>query len=362
MFKKPHRILIVTLLLSALITVGAIGAVKFPDVGNYWATEAISWATERGIVSGYPDGNFKPAQNVKEAEFATILARFVTNTDKARIALRHPGIHWAQAVYDELMTYELPLSGYKDDVAKEVAISRGQVAQVVAAKNGFNLTEEQAVYYMYENDLSNGMIPGRLDFDSYKVDEPLQRDQITQFMKLLSEKGHTTFMGQPSVKGDAGPADMVGIKDIEQDPSIEVDFGDFKEKERELWPSKVPFAEEVAEKYGLRVDDSAYEQYGVFDLRDRDTGKVPVVYGLHENGRSFYVRVYGFNKYEDIAYDLIKATGKVDVDEVWANVEDHLYGSGGPKYLPITGGQTEMSGDDYDDSWLTIRIYIYEEE
>ncbi|NLU10498.1 MAG: hypothetical protein GXW90_06105 [Tepidanaerobacter acetatoxydans] len=67
---------------------------------------------------------------------------------------------------------------------------------------------------MYENDLSSGMIPGRLTFESYEVDKPLQRDQVTQFIKLLNNKGITTFMGKPSEKGGTAANEIVGIVDV----------------------------------------------------------------------------------------------------------------------------------------------------
>ena len=35
-------------------------------------------------MEGYPDGTFKPEKYVTEAEFAAILARYVTNTDKQK--------------------------------------------------------------------------------------------------------------------------------------------------------------------------------------------------------------------------------------------------------------------------------------
>lgn len=233
----------VMLIISVNITVSA--AIKFSDVGDYWATEAIKWAAEKGIVEGYPDGTFKPEKHVTEAEFVAILARYVQNTDKQKIAERQPGKHWAQSIYDELRRWDLPLKGYNNDKIKDSAITRGDVARVIAAKNGFNLDERQAVYYMYENDLSNGMIPNRLTFDSYGVNQPLQRDQITQFMKLLSSKGYTTFLGEPSPKGNAGPTDMLGIEDVpKSDAKITDDMFD-----------------ELAKKKGITNPSQAQQQW-----------------------------------------------------------------------------------------------------
>ncbi len=362
MLKKSICLILTTMLISVFIITGAVASSKFSDVDDYWATDAINWAAEKGVVEGFPDGTFKPTARVKEAEFAAILARYVTNTDKAKISQRQEGLHWAQSIYDELSQWELPLLGCDNDKVKEKPISRGQVARVVAAKNGFNLDEKQAVYYMYENDLSSGMISDQMTFESYGVDKPLQRDQITLFIKLLNEKGYTTFMGKPSVKGDAGADEIVGIVDVPKDTTrITDEMFDELAKEKGIenlkeGQSRFPFANEVAEKYDLKVDGGD----DGFGLKEKSTNNTLVAYTLHENGRSFHVVAYNYSKNKDIALDLIEATGKVKIDEVKENIRYHLEVNGMPEYRDITGGVTEVSGDGLPDSHLTIRIYLNE--
>jgi len=256
LIKKSIRLLLVGVLLTVFAAGGALASAKFNDVGDYWATEAIKWAAEKGVVEGYPDGTFKPTNHVTEAEFAAILARYVVNTDKDFISQRQPGKHWAQSIYDELRRWELPLKGYTNDIIKDTVITRGDVARVIAAKNGFNLDERQAVYYMYENDLSNGMIPNRMTFDSYGADQPLQRDQITQFMKLLNSKGYTTFLGEPSPKGNAGPADIIGIVDVpKSDAKITDDMFDELAKEKGIENPKMSEWEKLAKSGGITSEE-----------------------------------------------------------------------------------------------------------
>jgi hypothetical protein len=48
----------------------------FSDVSaSYWGYDAISSLSSRGIVSGYPDGTFKPDASITRAEFATMLVK-----------------------------------------------------------------------------------------------------------------------------------------------------------------------------------------------------------------------------------------------------------------------------------------------
>ncbi|MDQ6422852.1 S-layer homology domain-containing protein [Paenibacillus sp. LHD-117] len=43
--------------------------IKFRDISGHWAVANIQQAVSIGIVSGYPDGTFKPDKTVTRAEF-----------------------------------------------------------------------------------------------------------------------------------------------------------------------------------------------------------------------------------------------------------------------------------------------------
>lgn len=61
-------------LLATLVAVFTMNAVQaFPDVSdNYWAAPQIKLLSEQGVIVGYPDGTFKPDDNVTRAEFASM--------------------------------------------------------------------------------------------------------------------------------------------------------------------------------------------------------------------------------------------------------------------------------------------------
>ena len=46
------------------------------DVSGHWAKGSIEWATEKGLIKGYPDGSFKPNNPLTRAEVCAILERF----------------------------------------------------------------------------------------------------------------------------------------------------------------------------------------------------------------------------------------------------------------------------------------------
>lgn len=47
----------------------------FKDTSSHWAAGYISAFEEKGILSGYPDGSFKPNATISRAEMVTIIAR-----------------------------------------------------------------------------------------------------------------------------------------------------------------------------------------------------------------------------------------------------------------------------------------------
>ena len=64
--------LIKTLSLFAALLI-TIPAFAYPDVDStHWAAKQIEILTEQGVIVGYPDGTFKPDDNVTRAEFASM--------------------------------------------------------------------------------------------------------------------------------------------------------------------------------------------------------------------------------------------------------------------------------------------------
>ncbi len=56
---------------------------KFPDMaGATWAQGFVSYASDLGIIKGYPDGTFKPSQTVSYPEAAAMIIRALGYTDK----------------------------------------------------------------------------------------------------------------------------------------------------------------------------------------------------------------------------------------------------------------------------------------
>lgn len=227
--KKLTGILIIILVLGFSANVLADDFTDVPS--THWAYESIQWGVGKGLVVGYDDGSYKPSYQITEEEFVTVLARYT----KLEIV---KGDYWSQPYYDAILKYNLPLNGHKDIKAKKTGLSRGQIARIVAAKNGFNLDERQAVYYMYENDLSSGLLSNELSFDSYGVTKTVDRAQIPAFFKKIADNGHTTFMGKQS--NTQNPDEIGGIAGVSKDTTEITDkmFNDLAKDKGIINPEK----------------------------------------------------------------------------------------------------------------------------
>ena len=93
----------------------------FPDVQiGHWYNNAISVMSKMGIINGYPDGSFKADGAITRAELAAIAARFAREMDMSKmnsIDFNDTAGHWAAA--DILYSAEIGwVNGYPDGTFK----------------------------------------------------------------------------------------------------------------------------------------------------------------------------------------------------------------------------------------------------
>ncbi|HEY3375711.1 MAG TPA: S-layer homology domain-containing protein [Candidatus Aquicultor sp.] len=114
------------------ITLVPAGAASFGDVpANYWAARYIATARAAGLIKGYPDGRFRPNNNITRAEIAAIIVRasgVATNTNGTTFS-DVPSSFWA---FNEIMTARNDgfLSGYTDNTFRPNNLAtRAEAAQ-----------------------------------------------------------------------------------------------------------------------------------------------------------------------------------------------------------------------------------------
>lgn len=132
-------------------------APTFPDVpANYWAYPFITALTQRGDLSGFPDGTFRPNQPVTRAEFSAMIQDTFSQT-KQQTPLSFPdvpGDYWAASAIDTAVQTGF-LKGYPEGVFQpNQPIPIVQV--LVALSNGLRLappaTPDQTVQLFRDRD------------------------------------------------------------------------------------------------------------------------------------------------------------------------------------------------------------------
>ncbi len=109
--KKSQKLLLATLALGVATPVIAIPAsnaeaattvTTFKDVPkSHWAYASIKQVAEKGLVTGYSDGTYKPSAQVTRAEFATFLSRVFDSKDRTTAKFTDVGSHWSKDAIEE---------------------------------------------------------------------------------------------------------------------------------------------------------------------------------------------------------------------------------------------------------------------
>lgn len=99
-----------------VIAFGIAPVLAFPDVNkDHWAAAEIQLLSEQGVIVGYPDGTFKPDDNVTRAEFAAMAIRALGQEHTKVVQPVHfsdiDENHWAyqdiqKALYFDLISCE----------------------------------------------------------------------------------------------------------------------------------------------------------------------------------------------------------------------------------------------------------------
>ncbi|HEY3375706.1 MAG TPA: SpoIID/LytB domain-containing protein [Candidatus Aquicultor sp.] len=109
------------------------GTSTFVDVNGNWAESYISALVAKGITNGYSDGTFRPSALITRAEICTIIARAKTLTTGSKPA-SFPDIssHWAETSI-ELVASNGIVTGYPEGAFKPGAnATRAEIAVIIS--------------------------------------------------------------------------------------------------------------------------------------------------------------------------------------------------------------------------------------
>lgn len=121
---------------------------NFSDVGaDYWAQPFIQALAARNIITGFPNGTFRPEQPVQRAEFAAMIQK-AFNQNRVR-QLAQPGFkdvppdYWAAAAIEE--AYETGFMGGVPGGAFQPAEDITKLQAIIALADGLNLKSDRSL-------------------------------------------------------------------------------------------------------------------------------------------------------------------------------------------------------------------------
>lgn len=119
----------------------------FTDTGNHWGKNCITTLRGQNLLSGYPDGTFRPQATITRAEFAVVMLNTFPTAEAKRSPISFkdvPANHWAYRAIRDAYAREF-FSGYPDGTFQpSQAIPRVQALAVMANALGLSRPENAA--------------------------------------------------------------------------------------------------------------------------------------------------------------------------------------------------------------------------
>jgi S-layer homology domain/WG containing repeat len=134
---------LLTLFLGTATAPPALGT-EFTDTQTHWGRDCIDLLHNNNLVSGYPDGSFRPEATVTRAEFAILMLNTFPSAPRVRTAPRFtdvPSNYWAARAISSAAERAF-FSGYPDGTFKpNQAIPRVQAIAVISGAKQFPIPE-----------------------------------------------------------------------------------------------------------------------------------------------------------------------------------------------------------------------------
>lgn len=197
--KKTWIIILCSALLLAAwlpLAAPANAAPSISDVDkNSEKYTAAQWAVDQKLVQ-LSGSKFQPNVLVTEQQMLQMIAQLDKN------------YHFSYA-HDMVYTYyadlNMPIYGANNTGRRTANATRGQFARLYAAMNSLDLSEVQAVQYLYTHEITKGLT-GKKTFDDYAATKAITRGDLVTFLYRAAKSGGIAIEGlsaAPSGKDDS---------------------------------------------------------------------------------------------------------------------------------------------------------------
>jgi len=223
-FKNRNLSIIVTIIMIMAMFPSIAFAASATDIANHWAKVQVGDWMDKGLVNGYPDGTFKPDNNITRAEFMVIVNGAFGYKEKATVDYKDVT---ADAWYADAVAKAKAagyFTGYADGTAKpDSPISRQETAVVIMKVKGLTQNESAAAKFTDAAGISQwskgaigatvtaGFMNGYPD-GSFKANNPITRaEAVVALSKAMNKPAPTPEIPADDSKvydqaGTYGPA------------------------------------------------------------------------------------------------------------------------------------------------------------
>ncbi|GAA4841787.1 hypothetical protein GCM10023310_19610 [Paenibacillus vulneris] len=164
---------------SLLSVMGGISAApQFSDVNGHWGKDQIEFALAEGYVDGYPDGTFRPEQNVTRAEFMKLVI------DALKFKKQdEPGKDWYAPYVTSAVANGIHLADEFSADHMNDPITREEMARIAVRATGEANYDVKKWMYLAT---SKGIINGMDDAGTLGPEQPTTRAQaITVIRRIM---------------------------------------------------------------------------------------------------------------------------------------------------------------------------------
>lgn len=164
--------------ISLSVAISSISAApNLTDINGHWGKDQIEFAISQGFVDGYPDGTFKPDQNVSRVEFMKLVV------DALKFKKNPLTQEWYQPYLDAGVANGLHMADEFPSDKLNDPISREEMARIAVRASGEANYDAKKWMYLATK---KGIINGLDDTGTLGPDQPTTRAQaVTVIRRIL---------------------------------------------------------------------------------------------------------------------------------------------------------------------------------
>jgi len=134
---KALRTGIVAVLLIVLVSATGASTPQLPDIVGHWAEDDVRELVDRGAITGYPDGTYRPEGRITRAEFCSVLRGALGLPEVAGTTFADTFGHWGEGRIQALIDAGvIDTSLYGASYAPEGLITREEIAMMTVRMIG----------------------------------------------------------------------------------------------------------------------------------------------------------------------------------------------------------------------------------